>query len=63
MGLPMKYGFHLPSDKNMNFAYGKKSSNGESMHDVMQNNFGKEWILDLEAKRAKDKHNAMASKF
>jgi len=63
MGIPIKYGFSLPSDSNFNFVYGKKSSNGESMHDVMQNNFGKEWILDLDAKRAKEKHNVMVSRY
>lgn len=54
IGTPLRHGFNLPSDNNFNFVYGKKSKNSESFHDVIHNNYGKEWTLDLEDKKKKE---------
>ncbi|EAR87058.2 EF-hand protein (macronuclear) [Tetrahymena thermophila SB210] len=50
-GSAFKYGYNTPSDINQQFAYGIKSKNTENMFDIMNNNYSKEWTMDLENKR------------
>eukprot|EP01016_Furgasonia_blochmanni_P042552 TRINITY_DN5657_c0_g1_i19.p1 TRINITY_DN5657_c0_g1~~TRINITY_DN5657_c0_g1_i19.p1 ORF type:complete len:272 (-),score=31.52 TRINITY_DN5657_c0_g1_i19:154-969(-) len=65
LGAPKRRNVNLPSDFDPSFAYGIKSKPTDNIFDVLNNNYGKEWLMNSiqsEERKREDRRNSRQRK-